>query len=155
MSTPRGSNWAVGHNGKCAPEGSKNNVLKLLMRPYLNLDHRQRGRQARRCPLRTSKIKGFIRPLLKLQNQRKHSLLTFINHGMLMQVMPRTQDMKLILSRGPCVRMLYRSQTGLFQYLGFERARVSFCCKPQWIMCRASPEFERQETRHHIRASLL
>ena len=29
----------------------KKNNLKLLMSPYLNLDHRQRGRQARHCPL--------------------------------------------------------------------------------------------------------
>ena len=40
-------------------EAHKKNVLKLLMNPYLNLNHRQRSRQARRCPLRTSKVEMF------------------------------------------------------------------------------------------------
>ena len=54
----------------------KKNVLKLFMRPTLNLDHRKRSRQARRCPLRTSKVEIFIRLLLQMQNPRKQSLLT-------------------------------------------------------------------------------
>ena len=39
-----------------APLKARKNVLKLLMSPYQNLDHRQRGRQARRCTLRLSLI---------------------------------------------------------------------------------------------------
>ena len=71
------------------------------MKPNLNLDHRQRSRRDRRCPLRTSKVEIFIRLLLQMQNQRKHSLLTFISHAMMMQVMPGAQDMKFILSGSP------------------------------------------------------
>ena len=36
-----------------------------------------------------------------MQNQRKQSLLTFISHEMMMQVMPRPQDMKFILCGSP------------------------------------------------------
>ena len=79
----------------------KKNVLKLLMNPHLNLEHQQRCRQARRCPLRTSKIQMSIRLLLQLQNQRKQSLLTFISHEMMMQAIARAQDMKFILSGNP------------------------------------------------------
>ena len=39
--------------------------------------------------------------LLQMQNQRKQSLLTFISHEMMMQVMPRPQDMQFTLSGSP------------------------------------------------------
>ena len=87
--------WKVG------PWTLNKSVLKLFMRPYLHLDDRQRGRQARRYPLRTSNIEMFSKLLLQLQNQRKQSLLSFISHEMMMQVMPKAQDMKFILSRSP------------------------------------------------------
>ena len=125
------------------------------MKLTLNLDHRQRSREARRCPLRTSNIEIFIRLSLQIQNRRPQSLLTFISHSMMMQVMPRTQDMNFILSVARFEKMLSRSRTRLFRNLGPEGVRVRFCCKPQWKVCRASPEIERQDTRQHSRASFL
>ena len=53
------------------------------------------------------------------------------------------------------VRMFYRSWTRLLPNLGFERVRMSLCCKSQWNLVRATLELHGQDTRHLTRASFL
>ena len=52
-----GSIWAGGHNGGWPPESSKKSVLKLLMTPYLNLDHRQRDTRPAAAPCGPQKLR--------------------------------------------------------------------------------------------------
>ena len=123
------------------------------MKPTLNLDHRQRSPEARRCRLRTSKNEIFIRLLIQLQNQRKQSLLRLISDALMMQMRPRARAMLFFFTGSPFVRMLYRSRTGLFRNLGSEGVQERLCCKSSWKMYRAGPEIERQGTGPHSRAS--